>query len=225
MTCVILRGSGAGKQWINVKAGIDMFLDLDKQLPLRERNRLRTRSDVLDATAELLGLRGYAGTTLEDVSRLAGLSRGTVYAHFPGGREELVREVYLRVAEAVHAKGLALREVTNDAAGRITALARAYVEATSTPAGRFYGLMGPEVVPVLAGVRRTSESFEELIRVDLTAARASGKLKEGSDIEALAAALSGAIRESGARAATRPEVAEQQIAAVNVLAQGLLLLP
>ena len=83
-----------------------MDLKTDKQLSLRERNRLRTRSDILDAAAEMLGEGGYAGLALEEVSQRAGLSRGTVYAHFPGGRDDVVREVYLRVADAVHARGL-----------------------------------------------------------------------------------------------------------------------
>jgi AcrR family transcriptional regulator len=207
------------------RLGAQMNLKMDKQLSLRERNRLRTRSDILDATAEMLGEGGYAGFALEEVSQRAGLSRGTVYAHFPGGRDDVVREVYLRVADAVHARGLSLREEANDAAGRISALARAFVEMTSSPSGRFYGLMGPDVEPVLSGVRRTSESFEELIKLDLSTARAAGQLHQGPDIDALATALSGAIRASGARAAVKPGTAEQQIAAVNLLVEGLLSKP
>jgi AcrR family transcriptional regulator len=36
---------------------------------------------------------GIEKTTVEDVARQAGLSRATVYRTFPGGREELIREV------------------------------------------------------------------------------------------------------------------------------------
>ena len=46
---------------------------------------------------------------MEDAAREAGLSRATVYRHFPGGREELVRDVivwetarfFIRLADAV----------------------------------------------------------------------------------------------------------------------------
>ena len=46
---------------------------------------------------------------MEDAAREAGLSRATVYRHFPGGREELIREViawetarfFLRLADAI----------------------------------------------------------------------------------------------------------------------------
>lgn len=195
----------------------------DQQLSLRERNKLRARADILDAAADLLSEAGYAGTTLEELSRRAGLSRRTVYAYFPEGRDQIVREVYLRIGAEVYDRGSTLREEARGLVDRITALARALVEATSTPAGRFYGVMGPDIVPVLTGVLgMTSRSVEELIKSDLLAAQAAGQLPEGVAIDAMAAALTGAIRACGARAATSPGTAEQQIATITLLTQGLL---
>ena len=81
----------------------------EQQLSLRERNKLRARADILDAAAELLSEAGYAGTTLEELSRRAGLSRGTLYAYFPEGRDQIVREVYLRISGEVYDRGSALR--------------------------------------------------------------------------------------------------------------------
>ena len=200
-----------------------MVLKADRQPSLRERNRLRARTDILDAAAEILGESGYAGIALEDVSQRAGLSRGTLYAHFPGGREEIVREVYLRIADAVYVRGIRLHQEAPDVASRVAALARALVEAASTPAGRFYGIMGPDIVPVLSGILGgTYKSFEALMRLDLSTALADAPFNEGADIDALAAALAGAIRASGARAALEPQSAEKQIAAVKLLTQGLL---
>lgn len=195
----------------------------DRRPTLRERNRQRTRSAILDSTAELLGETGYSSISLEEVSQRAGLARGTLYAHFPGGREEIVQEVYLRIADAVYVRGISLREEAHDVPSRVAALARSLVETTSTPAGRFYGILGPDIVPVLSTVMgSTSKSFEALIRLDLAAASGRGQLKKGSDIDAFAAALSGAIRASGFRSATEPHVADQQVEAVRLLTQGLL---
>jgi AcrR family transcriptional regulator len=67
------------------------------------------RTRILSATYACIARYGLAKTTMEDAAREAGLSRATVYRHFPGGREELVREViawetarfFLRLAEAV----------------------------------------------------------------------------------------------------------------------------
>ena len=195
----------------------------EQQLSLRERNKLRARADILDAAAELLSEAGYAGTTLEELSRRAGLSRRTVYVYFPEGRDQIVREVYLRIAGEVYDRGSTLREEAHGLVDRITALAQALVQATSTPAGRFYGVMGSDIVPVLSGVLGvTSKSVEGLIKIDLSAAQTAGQLPKDVAIDALAAALTGAIRACGARAATDPGTAEQQIAAIQFLVQGLL---
>jgi TetR/AcrR family transcriptional repressor of lmrAB and yxaGH operons len=195
----------------------------EKPLPLRERNRLRTRGDILDAAAVLLGSEGFGGTTVEALSRNSGVSRGTIYAHFPGGREEIVQEVYQRIADAVNVQGVSLREGLDDPAARIAALATALVQATSAPEGRFYGVMGPDVVPVVSQIMgSTSRSFQALISQDLGDARAAGRLPEEAPVEALAAALVGAIRNAGAMAALEPEKSDQLVDAVRWLADGLL---
>ena len=195
----------------------------DKPLSLRERNRIRTRGDILDTTAELLGSEGYGATALEVLSQRAGISRGTIYAHFPGGRDEIVREVYLRIADGVYVRGISLRDSLTDPAHRITALAFALVEATKEPAGRFYGVMGPDLVGALSGVLgSTSRSFEELIAQDLKLAQEEGTLPQNAPTGALAATITGAIRAAGATAAGKPENAEQAVEAVRLLIDGLL---
>ena len=195
----------------------------DKPLSVRERNRLRTRGDILDTAAELLGSEGYAATVIEVLSQRSGVSRGTIYSHFPGGREEIVREVYLRIADGVYVRGISLRDALTHPGERITALAFALVEATKEPAGRFYGVMGPDLVSALSGVLgSTSRSFEELIAQDLKHAQEDGTLDAGAPTEVLAATITGAIRAAGAAAAGKPENAEQAVEAVRLLIDGLL---
>lgn len=48
------------------------------------------RERLLEATFACIARYGIAKTTVEDVARQAGLSRATVYRHFPGGKEQLV---------------------------------------------------------------------------------------------------------------------------------------
>ena len=48
-----------------------------------------SRQAFLDATAELLRLRGYSATGLSEIVARSGASRGSLYFHFPGGKEEL----------------------------------------------------------------------------------------------------------------------------------------
>ena len=67
------------------------------------------RTRLLEAGYACIGRYGLGKTTVEDVARQAGVSRATVYRHFPGGRDELLREViawettrfFLRLAESV----------------------------------------------------------------------------------------------------------------------------
>lgn len=47
---------------------------------------------ILTATYACIARSGLARVTVEDAAREAGVSRATVYRHFPGGRDELVRE-------------------------------------------------------------------------------------------------------------------------------------
>ncbi len=51
-----------------------------------------TRTRMIDATATLIQARGYRGTSLSDVLAASGAPRGSLYFHFPGGKEDLVLE-------------------------------------------------------------------------------------------------------------------------------------
>lgn len=53
---------------------------------------LTVRDQVVRSTYACIARFGMAKTTVEDVVKHSGLSRATIYRHFPGGREELLRE-------------------------------------------------------------------------------------------------------------------------------------
>jgi TetR/AcrR family transcriptional regulator, lmrAB and yxaGH operons repressor len=48
-----------------------------------------TRRTLIDCTAALLERGGYHGTSLQDILAAAKVPRGSLYHHFPGGKEEL----------------------------------------------------------------------------------------------------------------------------------------
>lgn len=52
-----------------------------------------TRTRMLETTALLLRQRGYHGTSLNDILSASGAPRGSLYFHFPGGKDQLVVEV------------------------------------------------------------------------------------------------------------------------------------
>jgi AcrR family transcriptional regulator len=55
-----------------------------------------TRDRILDATAELFRRHGYTGTGLKQVVARANAPFGSLYHHFPGGKQELGAEVVRR---------------------------------------------------------------------------------------------------------------------------------
>ncbi|CAA9225259.1 MAG: hypothetical protein AVDCRST_MAG20-804 [uncultured Acidimicrobiales bacterium] len=77
--------------------------------PAELRPPAPVRHEILRATYACIARAGLARVTVEDAAREAGVSRATVYRHFPGGRDELVRDTvghevahfFLDLADAV----------------------------------------------------------------------------------------------------------------------------
>ncbi len=63
-----------------------------------------TRAHIIAATVELLGAQGYHATSLNQILHQSATPKGSLYHHFPGGKEALA-------AEAVSVAGQAM---TND---------------------------------------------------------------------------------------------------------------
>lgn len=79
-----------------------------------EPKSARTRQRILDAAAQVLSAKGYAGTRLSDVAEYAELQAPAIYYYFPS-REELIEEVmWSGIADMVkHLQGV-LDEVASD---------------------------------------------------------------------------------------------------------------
>ena len=65
-----------------------------------------TRRRIVEATIALHGEQGIAATTMKQIAARAGVSVGSVYHHFPGGKDELV----LAAVELAGEKALAVLE-------------------------------------------------------------------------------------------------------------------
>src|SRR5579862_3436694 len=82
-----------------------------------ERGRA-TRAHVVEVATRLFAAHGYDGTSVEAVQAESGVSRGSLYHHFPG-KEAL----FLAVLEEVGARiGREAEEVTKDAADPVALL-------------------------------------------------------------------------------------------------------
>lgn len=59
-----------------------------------------TRESILVAAGELLRCKGYAAVSVKDIVTASGAPIGSLYHHFPGGKEQIVRESLLSAAGA-----------------------------------------------------------------------------------------------------------------------------
>ena len=76
-----------------------------EQSQVEERSKREQRADrIMDAAAELMLRWGYNKTTIDDIARLAGVAKGTIYLHWKT-REDLftalMRREYVRLAEDI----------------------------------------------------------------------------------------------------------------------------
>jgi AcrR family transcriptional regulator len=58
-----------------------------------------TRARMIETTARLLQQRGYHGTSMNDILAESAAPRGSLYFHFPGGKDQIVIEATRRAVE------------------------------------------------------------------------------------------------------------------------------
>jgi len=81
-----------------------------------------SRDAFIDTTGRLLRRQGYAGTGLNEIVALSGAPKGSLYFHFPGGKEELAVAAMERTGEqlrAAIATVLSSSEDLGEALGRL----------------------------------------------------------------------------------------------------------
>jgi TetR/AcrR family transcriptional repressor of lmrAB and yxaGH operons len=74
----------------------------------------RHRAALIAATGQLLRRQGYSATSVSDSLDAAGAANGSLYHHFPGGKEELARAAIEAAGEKVEAALLGAFEATDD---------------------------------------------------------------------------------------------------------------
>lgn len=61
----------------------------------------RSRDEAIEQIAEQFRRHGYAATSLSRIAEATGLGRASLYHHFPGGKKEMVQEVFRKVGAEV----------------------------------------------------------------------------------------------------------------------------
>lgn len=56
-----------------------------------------TRKDLIESAHRLFGSRGYSNVSLNEIVAASGVTKGALYHHFPGGKQDLMEAVYAQV--------------------------------------------------------------------------------------------------------------------------------
>jgi AcrR family transcriptional regulator len=116
-----------------------------------------TRQRLIEVATELFADRGYEGTSIEMVLDRAGVSRGSLYHHFPGKDrlfEAVVEAVHAQVGEAT----LAAASGATDAHGLLRAAELAWIRLAGEPTVRRILLID---APSVLGWRRWRDIEEQ----------------------------------------------------------------
>lgn len=189
---------------------------------LRERRLERSRSDLVQAALDVIARDGLPAVTIDSVLRECGMARATLYAHFPGGRDELLRIAYDRA-------GRDLLELAERAAsreehwrGRILSYAATMIEYSASPSlGHFYSVSGPHLLGFRSSRGVGSQGYFETFRDALVDAANAGELASGADPQALAILLTSSLRDAGIALARQETTASAVMASIGLLLDGL----
>jgi TetR/AcrR family transcriptional repressor of lmrAB and yxaGH operons len=140
-----------------------------------------TREHMIETTASLVHRRGFYGTSLNEILLESGAPRGSLYYHFPGGKEELVLEA---ARQGVASVTQLLKEVLTGSPDLAEGV-RAFVEAAAHVLRDSGYVFGCPVAPIVldspesyALAEVCQEAFEEWQRV-LVEGLGSGGIERG----------------------------------------------
>ena len=190
---------------------------------LRERNRLRTRRELLDAALEVFAESGYGSATVENIAARAGASKVTLYSYFPQGREQLFRELYEEINNELIEKTNEIFAGDGDLIDHVVAATDAVLEIGQRPLiGRFYSIDDPALDVALTPVRgHASRVCADLIAADLAAARKAGSITTKATPEAISELLVGATRSGLSKVARQRAKPADILEAMRALVSGL----
>ncbi len=181
-----------------------------RHAPPLEIRRSRQRERLLSAGARVFARAGYAEASAEAISREAGMSKATFYAHFTNKEECILALFDNAVAYVLHAMAAAAQAADQEPAARRRAGTRAFLGALASHPNEAQTLLSEIIGAGPAAARRRDEvlqSFASVLDAENAAAARSGALPRfGSPHDAYA--LAGAIAELASRHVRRGEPAD-----------------
>jgi AcrR family transcriptional regulator len=189
----------------------------------QDERRVATRDAIVGAATSLLGDKGFAATSMDEIATAAGVAKGAVYHHFPS-KEAIFEAVLRRVSKALAVDINTKVRGAPDALALLTRGTEAYFEACSRgPVGQVILRDGPAVL----GWTRWREIDEEHFGLAFPRALAiamDNGLIERQPVAPLARLLLGAVTEAAAACAASTDpvaTGREHAAAFSPLIHGM----
>lgn len=113
----------------------------------KAQQREATTAALLAAARALFAERGYAGVGTEEIVAQAGVTRGALYHHFRGGKEDLFQAVLVQISAETARRVLQAAAATEDPWEALVAGIDAFLDASATPeVQRIMLVDGPSVL-------------------------------------------------------------------------------
>lgn len=186
--------------------------------------RQATTAALLTAARELFAERGYAAVGTEEIVQRAGVTRGALYHHFRGGKEELFRSVLVQISAETAQRVAGEATSREDPWESLTAGIDAFLDACASPeVQRIVLVDGPSVLGWDVWRAIDSQHVLGLVETVLQRAIDAGRVIPQPP-KALAQVLLGALHEAAmvVAAADDPQTARAEMGVtVSRLLEGL----
>jgi AcrR family transcriptional regulator len=166
----------------------------------RERQQQAREEAILEAAVELLTTKGYAAMTMDEVAAAVGISKATLYQHFPS-KEELAVRVVTRFVEQIYDYLVAL-DPALPAIERLQRVMRRVIEFRCAMEQRLgqpsTGGIGPTLKPIVSRHPRFQARRDRLVAAFcelIDAARAEGDLTAEIPTRTLVQAMLSLVRD------------------------------
>jgi AcrR family transcriptional regulator len=179
----------------------------------------RSKSKVLEAAGELLLERGYAGVSVDEITRRSGVAKTTIYRHWPT-RTSLMREACAAIGTPLETPDLG--NLKSDLVALAQNLAKALTEErwpSVLPSVIDAAERDPDIAEMYAELQR---GYSDPCDTILRRALARGELHKDTDIAAWIAALTGPLffRRWFSREPLTPEFAKRIVEQLCSAAPG-----
>ena len=106
-------GAGGVNTGVNTAGESDAGTPADTAKKLRPARTNATKQKLFEASMELIGERGVAGVTVDEIAAAAGVSKGTVYYNF-GSKSDLIAQLLRHGVDILLARLLSVRDDSAD---------------------------------------------------------------------------------------------------------------